>query len=168
MPHARAPPPPPPVGPSKAVASASGRAWPVFCHLIHKIMGVTPFDGGGELIASVTVLSASVSPSPGILRCLAPFSSQPYICSPPSVQISVFRNRSREKPHLSSILASPSRTSARTEQRESRRLRNPRPLKNLAWGVWRLGFWGTIRDYSSTYVFFQVVISRSWNPSSSR
>ena len=58
---------------------AGGRAWPVFCHLIHIIMGVTPFDGGGELIASVTVLSASVSPSPGILRCLSPFPSHPYI-----------------------------------------------------------------------------------------
>ena len=34
------------------------RAWPVFCHLIHIITGVIPFDGGGELIASVTVPSA--------------------------------------------------------------------------------------------------------------
>ena len=54
---------------------ASEQAWPVFCHLIHIIMGVTPFDGGGELIVSVTILSASVSPSHGILRCLSPFLS---------------------------------------------------------------------------------------------
>ena len=72
-----------------------------------------PFDGGGELIVSVTVSSAS--PSPEILRCLSPFLSQPYIRSPPSVQISIFCNRSREKPHLSSPLVSPSHTSARTE-----------------------------------------------------
>ena len=100
-------------GRGRGVAWRGGRAWPVFYHLIHIITGVTPFDGGGELIASVTVPSAS--PSPGILRCLSPFPSQPYIRSPPSAQISVFCNRSREKPHLNSPLASPSRTSVHTE-----------------------------------------------------
>ena len=80
MPHARAP-LPPLAGPwARAMTVAGGeRVWPVFCHLIHIITGVTPFDGGGELIASVTVLSASDSPSPGILRCLSPFPSHPYI-----------------------------------------------------------------------------------------
>ena len=61
----------------------------MFCHLIHIITGVTLFDGGGELIASVTVFFAFASLSPGILRCLSPFPSQPYIRSPLSVQISV-------------------------------------------------------------------------------
>jgi hypothetical protein len=37
-----------------------------------------------------------------------------------------------------------SRTSARTEHRESRCLWNPRPPTNLARGVRRLDFWGTI------------------------
>ena len=74
--------------------AASGRVWPVFCHLIHIITGVSPFDGEDELIASVTVPSAS--PSPRILRCLSPFLSQPYIRSPPSVQISVPQPLSRE------------------------------------------------------------------------
>ena len=42
----------------------SGRAGVArFCHLIHIIMGVSLIDGGGELIAQVTV-----SPTPEFLR----------------------------------------------------------------------------------------------------
>ena len=139
----RAPPP-------RAVAVAGGeRAWPVFCHLIHIITGVTPFDGGGKLIASVTVLSASVSPSSGILRYLSPFPSQPYICSPPSVQISVFRNRSREKPHLSCLLASPqsrSPSSATAPKRNhiSAAFWLPRPVPLRARSSGRAGASGTL------------------------
>jgi hypothetical protein len=44
-----------------------------------------------------------------------------------------------ERPHLSRPLVFPSCTSARTEQWESRCLRNPRPPANLARGVRRLG-----------------------------
>ena len=108
---------------------ASGRAWLVFCHLIHITMGVTPLDGGGELITAVTVSSASVSLclSPGILRCLS--SPRSYIrlrllgfsaASLLPVHISessvspqkVIPQPLPREPHFRSLLVSPSRTSA--------------------------------------------------------
>jgi hypothetical protein len=122
-----APPPPlPPAGPWPLPWPWQGRqAWLVFCHLIHIITGVTPFDGGGELIALVTVLSASVSPSPGILRCLSPFPLQPYIRSP---------RQSR------------SRSSATTPERNhiSAALWLLRPVPMRAWSSGRAGASGTL------------------------
>ena len=70
----------------------------------------------------------------------------------------VFHNHSREKPHLSSLLASPSRTSARTEKRESRCLRNHRLPENPARGERRLGFWGAIRDCSSIFFLLEIAL----------
>ena len=60
------------------------------------------------------------------------------LCSPP------FRFAS-ERDHISAALwLSPSHTFTRTEERESRCLRNPRSPANPARGVRRLGFWGAI------------------------
>jgi len=82
-----------------------------FCHLIHIIMGVSLLDGGGELIAPVTVSpclrllnSSAGSLSPG---------RRHKIESPPSV-FSPLPSLPRDH-ILAALWLSPSRTSARTE-----------------------------------------------------
>ena len=128
---------------SRAHAAVAGRAGPGqgeagvarFCHLIHIITGVSLLYGGGELIAPVTVSSC--------LRLLG--SSAGFLPPRRRHKSEVLRqfnsSASLLRDHISAALwLSPSCTSARTEQLESRCLWNPRPPANLAHGVWRLDF----------------------------
>ena len=102
MPHARAPPPAEPWA-WQAGGERTGVAR--FCHLIHIIMGVSLLDGGGELIAPITVSpclrllnssTGSLSLSPGRRHKIE---SPPSVFSPPSF--------ASGRPHLSHPLAFP-------------------------------------------------------------
>ena len=106
------------------------------------VSGVSLLDCGGELTASVTVPSAS-----RLLGFSAAFVSFPGR-NPATVP---------ERIHISVALCLPRPVPLRA--RSSGRAGASgtlRPPENLAWGAQRLGFWGAIRDCSSTYVFFLV------------
>jgi hypothetical protein len=145
-----------------------------FCHLIHIITRVSLFYGGGKLILPVTVSSCLrlLSFSAGflppcikveVLRQLNPslrFQENTYQRHKSRCPLPVKSFPSLMREHISATLwFFPSRISARTEQRESKCLRNPRPPTNLARGVRRLGIWGVISRLliHAADVFFLVI-----------